>query len=55
MTYRIVRRECTVPRTDQWNPREVTETVWMIEGPGVNRPATDIEIAVYGQGKAEGV
>lgn len=54
-TYKLVAYPVTVTRTDQWLPRQITETVYMIEGPGVNRPATDIEIDVWKQGEAYGV
>ncbi len=48
--YRIVAHEITVPQTDEWNPRPVKGTVYRVVGPGVDRPATDIEIAVWKQG-----
>ena len=52
--YRIVAYPITHTRTGQeWNPISVTSTVYRIEGPGVDRTATDIEIAVYHQGKHE--
>ena len=46
LTYQIIRRKVPVLRTDHWNPRTVEEQSAWIEGPGVNRPATDVEIAI---------
>ncbi len=51
--YRIEAHEITVPQTDEWNPRPVQGTVYRVVGPGVDRPATDIEIAVWKQGNEE--
>ena len=44
--YKLVSYPMNVLRTDQWNPRTVPEVVWRVEGPGVDRPATDIEVAI---------
>ncbi len=48
--YRIVEHVVKVPRTDEWNPRTVSDVLYWIEGPGVCRPATDIEVDVWQQG-----
>ncbi len=48
MSYRIVRREATFPQHGRnWNPDMVTEIMYSVEGPGISRPANDIEIAIY--------
>ena len=51
--YRLVAYPAKLVRTDQWNPRQVEETLYRIEGPGVDRPATDIEVDIWRQGKHE--
>lgn len=49
--YRIVAYPVKLPRTGvEWNPITVEETLYRVEGPGVDRPATDIEIDVWRQG-----
>ncbi len=50
IAYRIVEHVVKVPRTDEWNPRTVSDVLYWIEGPGVCRPATDIEVDVWQQG-----
>ncbi len=50
MSYRIVRREATFPQHGRlWNPEMITETMYSVEGPGISRPANDIEIAIWRQ------
>ncbi len=53
--YRIVEHVVKVPRTDEWNQRTVSDVLYWIEGPGVCRPATDIEVDVWQQGTKEEV
>ncbi len=51
IAYRIVEHVVNVPRTDEWNPRTVSDVLYWIEGPGICRPATDIEVDVWRQAK----
>ncbi len=44
--YRIEKHEVTTTRTDQWNPRQVTEQSYWVVGPGMNRPARVEEIDI---------
>ncbi len=53
--YRIVEHIVNVPRTDEWNQRTVSDVLYWIEGPGVCRPATVIEVDVWRQGKHDGL
>ncbi len=53
--YRIVEHVVKVPRTDEWNQRTVSDVLYWIEGPGVCRPATDIEVDVWRQGAKDNV
>jgi hypothetical protein len=46
MSYRLVPYDVSPVRTDQWNPRTVPERIYRIEGPGVDRAATDIEVDI---------
>ncbi len=55
IAYRIVEHIVNVPRTDEWNPRTVSDVLYWIEGPGVCRPATDIEVSVWQQGWQQGI
>lgn len=47
--YRIVEHNVTVTQTDQWNPRPVSSVSYWIEGGGLNRLATDIEVDLWKQ------
>jgi len=50
MRYRLVQHHLTVIRTHWWkdqdDPQHREKSYW-IDGPGVYRPATDIEIAIW--------
>lgn len=47
-TYRLVRHRYTyLSKREGWNPEEVTEDSWWVEGPGVFRKATVEEIDIY--------
>jgi len=49
-TYKLVKHTYTyLSKREGWNPTEVAEESWWVEGPGVYRPATveEIDIGTY--------
>lgn len=49
MKYTLEHINTPVINTSTWHPQMVPADVWWIKGPGVNRLATDIEVALWKQ------